>query len=153
MAQPALESAMKSRAGHCTEARADVLPVAYRAFVQRVPPKVSTAKGRQVLGWPENVLVFDTETTTDPTQRLLFGSYRFGHWNENGTFICLEEGFFHDDALPKMNPAGWQCFQEYVDSHRADTLYLRRAESQRLPRREAAPARRWEALDGVARNV
>src|SRR5438552_6195968 len=150
MAQPALESAMKSRAGHCTEARADVLPVAYRAFVQRVPPKVSTAKGRQVLGWPENVLVFDTETTTDPTQRLLFGSYRFGHWNENGTFICLEEGFFYDDALPEANHEGWQCLQEYGGSHRADTLNRRRSDILLMSRRAFVNDRLWKAMEGGA---
>jgi len=139
---------MKSIADRPADSEADILPVAYRAFVQRVPPKVSKAKGRQALGWPESVLVFDTETTTDPTQRLLFGSYRFGHWNENGTFVCLEEGFFHDDALPKMNPAGWQCLQEYVDSRRADTLNRRRPEIRLLSRREFVNERLWKAMEG-----
>jgi hypothetical protein len=40
------------------------------------------------------MLVFDTETRTDASQRLLFGSYRF---IESGR--CLEEGIFHADDL------------------------------------------------------
>src|SRR5438034_8983963 len=106
----------------------DTLPVMYRAYVQRVPPATPMAKKRQALGWPETVLVVDTETTTDPTQRLLFGSWRFGHWGKNGTFVCLEEGFFYDDDLPKANSEAWQHINAYVRSHAADTLNRRRRE-------------------------
>ena len=33
-------------------------------------------KKRKLSTWPEQVLVFDTETTTDTEQDLLFGVYR-----------------------------------------------------------------------------
>src|SRR5438477_11497336 len=126
MAEAPLEPPVNKATTRPTEPDSAVLPVAYRAFVQRVPPQVASERGRQVLGWPENVLVLDTETTTDPTQRLQFGSWRFGHWGENGRFMCLEEGFFHDDALPQTTPRGWQCLQAYVRSHRADSQNRRR---------------------------
>src|SRR5438552_3173425 len=128
----------------------DTLPVMYRAYVQRVPPATPMAKKRQALGWPETVLVVDTETTTDPTQRLLYGSWRFGHWGEHGTFVCLEEGLFYDDALPVTNPVAWQCLQDYVRSHLAYTLNRRRRELLLLSRREFVNERLWKAMEGGA---
>src|SRR5438034_9325468 len=124
----------------------DTLPVMYRAYVQRVPPATPMAKKRQALGWPETVLVLDTETTTDPTQRLLYGSWRFGHWGENGMFVCLEEGFFYDDALPETNPGAWQCVRNYVGSRRADTLNRRRSDILLLSRRAVVHERLWKAM-------
>jgi hypothetical protein len=44
---------------------------------------------------PSGLLVFDTETTTDPTQRLTFGSYRF---IEDGE--CKQEALFYGNDLP-----------------------------------------------------
>ena len=41
---------------------------------------------------PDGVLVIDTETRTDTTQPLLFGSYRF---YDQG--VCVEEGLFFGD--------------------------------------------------------
>src|SRR5947209_20040885 len=41
------------------------------------------------------MMVIDTETSTDPSQRLLFGSYQFIVEGE-----CLEEGLFYADDLP-----------------------------------------------------
>ena len=58
------------------------------------------------------MLVFDTETRTDATQRLTFGSYRF---ISDGR--CLEEGLFYADDLPPKDRA---VLQRYVRRHRAD---------------------------------
>lgn len=61
---------------------------------------------------PTAMLVFDTETRTDATQRLTFGSYRFckdGH--------CLEEGLFFGDDLPKKDR---RILERYVARHQAD---------------------------------
>jgi hypothetical protein len=61
---------------------------------------------------PTAMLVFDTETRTDATQRLTFGSYRFykdGH--------CLEEGLFFGDDLPKNDR---RILERYVAKHQAD---------------------------------
>src|SRR5207247_7829274 len=125
----------------------------YRAYVQRVPPATPTAKKRQALGWPETVLVIDTETTTDPTQRLLFGSWRFGHWGKNSTFVCLEEGFFYDDDLPTTNSEAWQHINAYVRSHAADTLNRRRRELLLRSRRELVNDRLWTAMESGALSV
>jgi hypothetical protein len=61
---------------------------------------------------PSAMLVLDTETRTDATQRLTFGSYRFykdGH--------CLEEGLFFGDDLPKRDQ---RILERYVSRHNAD---------------------------------
>ncbi len=44
---------------------------------------------------PDAMLVFDTETSTDHTQRLKFGSYRFIVGGR-----CLKESLFYTDDLP-----------------------------------------------------
>ncbi len=76
---------------------------------------------------PELALVFDCETTTDYTQRLLFGSYRLldlrGKSHPVGA--CLMEGFFYDDDLPARDPEGWQILREYVAGHAPDLHEVR----------------------------
>jgi hypothetical protein len=49
-------------------------------------------------GWPEYVLVFDTETSIDTAQKLTFGSYRKCQRGPSG-YECVEEGLFHADDL------------------------------------------------------
>ncbi len=89
-------------------------------------------------------LVLDTETTTDYTQRLLFGSYRLldlrGKTHPVGA--CLLEGLLYDDELPTRDPEGWAILQTYA-AERAPDLHE--------PRRTAALAlhSRREFLDKV----
>ncbi|MDX2059480.1 MAG: hypothetical protein SFV24_16840 [Gemmatimonadales bacterium] len=67
--------------------------------------------------WPPVAVVFDTETTTDPTQRLLFGWYRVVSWAPaaNGWRLAVdEEGVFYDDDLPHWDPAGWAVLRRFV---------------------------------------
>ena len=59
------------------------------------------------------MLVFDTETRTDTAQALTFGSYRY---YEHG--ICLEEGLFYGDDLPRADRA---TLEAYVKTHAAAT--------------------------------
>jgi hypothetical protein len=59
------------------------------------------------------MLVFDTETRTDATQRLTFGSYRYF---EAGR--CLEEGLFYADDLPD---ADRRVLEQYVATHPPET--------------------------------
>ena len=61
---------------------------------------------------PEAMLVFDTETTIDPTQRLLFGSYRF-----IVNYECQEEGIFYADDLTADEMA---ILEAYVASNSAE---------------------------------
>jgi hypothetical protein len=58
---------------------------------------------------PSGLLVFDTETTTDPTQRLTFGSYRF---IEDGE--CKEEALFYGNDLPDKER---RVLEEYVSNY------------------------------------
>src|SRR5690348_13586584 len=50
-------------------------------------------------GWPSTVLALDFETTTDATQRLLFGSYRFTKWLPNHKLYVVREGLVYADDL------------------------------------------------------
>jgi hypothetical protein len=63
---------------------------------------------------PKATLVFDTETRTDATQHLTFGSYRFFV-----TGRCLEEGLFYADDLPEEDR---RVLERYVETHKADIV-------------------------------
>jgi len=71
------------------------IPIALRVYPQTddVEAAVRSAKAWRL---PEAMFVFDTETRTDATQRLTFGSYRFIVAGK-----CLEEGLFYGDDLPE----------------------------------------------------
>ena len=58
------------------------------------------------------MVVFDTESRVDATQRLTFGSYRF---IRDGR--CQEEGLFFADDLPEADLA---VLRKYVETHEAD---------------------------------
>ena len=100
------------------------LPIAVRAYAVRA--KSARSKRVQTFeadhSWPRRVLVFDTETTTDKTQRLLFGSYRFYQWSdEENQLVCREEGLIYADNLRRTNPKGFACLQEYAETQLAET--------------------------------
>ncbi len=135
---------------HNPEQSPAILPVAYRAYLQRVPSRPPGRKAPPALGCPKEILVFDAETTTDPTQRLLFGSWRYGHREANGTFTCLEEGLVYADELQERDPAGFACLQAYVATHAAETQNSRRMRLLLLSRREFVNQRLWKAFDGGA---
>src|SRR5690242_3221697 len=67
--------------------------------------------------WPRSVLVFDTETTIDAAQALLFGSYQFRRWR-GGHFDCVEEGVFYADELTDEDPAGLATLRRYARRHK-----------------------------------
>ena len=58
---------------------------------------------------PRALFVFDTETRTDVSQRLTFGSYRFFVNDE-----LREEGLFYADDLPSKDR---ETLERYVTSH------------------------------------
>jgi hypothetical protein len=58
---------------------------------------------------PDAMFVFDTETRTDETQRLTFGSYRF-----MVSDCCLEEGLFYADDLPS---AELEILKRYTETY------------------------------------
>lgn len=89
-------------------------PIAIRPYmVKTVPAVPSGHTGRVVKGWGKYVLIFDTETTVDASQRLLFGSYRYCRW-ESGILVCVEEGLLYADDLPASNPDGFSILQQYA---------------------------------------
>jgi DNA polymerase family B len=61
---------------------------------------------------PTAMLVFDTETRIDASQRLMFGSYRFIE-----TGVCLEEGLFYADDLPSKDQ---KILERFVANHKAE---------------------------------
>jgi hypothetical protein len=59
--------------------------------------------------WPKHCLIFDTETTLDPAQRLNFGAFRRCKL-VGFKYVCVAEGIFHrDDA----SEADLQLLQKY----------------------------------------
>jgi hypothetical protein len=92
--------------------RIPLIPLAIRVYPEPLIAK-ERAPARRPWKRPESMLVFDTETTVDATQRLLFGSYRFIDQGE-----CKEEGLFYADDLAKKD---LKTLQGYVAKHRADT--------------------------------
>jgi hypothetical protein len=81
------------------------LPIAIRVFPALRPTE---PKGRKNKFWrlPRAMFVFDTETRTDTSQRLTFGSYRFFVKSE-----LLEEGLFHAGDLPTKD---MRTLEKYV---------------------------------------
>jgi len=123
------------------------LKIAIRAFIERRPARVPLSKPKPALGWPESVLIFDTETTTDWTQRLLFGSYRWGHFDSTGGFVCQEEGLFHADELADADVA---TLQAYVASHAPVHPKRRQPELVLQSRRAFVNSVFWRAIhDGA----
>lgn len=85
------------------------LPIAIRVFpeLKVTMPRISKNK---VWRQPRAMLVFDTETRTDASQRLTFGSYRF---LVNDQF--REEGLFYADDLPSKDR---KTLEQYVAAHK-----------------------------------
>jgi DNA polymerase type B, organellar and viral len=81
------------------------IPVAVRVYPE--PPKDARARGQAKAVRPDPMIVFDTETTTDPTQRLLFGCYRF---LDNG--VCTEEGLFY---APDLSSDQLKILRQYAN--------------------------------------
>lgn len=48
--------------------------------------------------WPDELLVFDTETTIDSHQELTFGAFRRCKLSSDG-YVSVSEGLFHTDDL------------------------------------------------------
>src|SRR5438445_10776660 len=64
--------------------------------------------------WPKYCLVFDTETTVDPKQKLTFGCYRRSQMGADG-YRCIEEGLFYADDLHKSDV---RILEKYVRDKR-----------------------------------
>lgn len=128
----------------------ECLPTAIRAWaVPTTPdPPADTGSGRgPVPPWrpaervrrsPHRVLVFDTETTTDHTQRLLYGVWRIYTDKQHSApaRTCIEEGIFYADDLPDRDPVGYALLQSYALNRKADTSPGQRPTLRLLSRTE-----------------
>lgn len=90
------------------------LPLAVRVYSE---PQREKRDDRPLRHWrcPDAMLVFDTETRTDASQRLTFGSYRLLVAGQ-----CQDEGLFYADDLPATDLA---ILKRYVTAHRADVAH------------------------------
>ena len=105
-----------------------LLDLAVRAHALSAKTKTKTKRkrpGRQprtVLRFPRFVLTFDTETTVDALQQLVFGAWRYSRVdivNGKVVFTCVAEGLFYADDLPERDPAGFAVLVSYARTRRA----------------------------------
>ncbi len=96
------------------------LTIAVRAHTKRhgkddAAGDETTRRRRSPALVPERVLVVDCETTTDASQRLNFGSWRFYRVPEGAgpELRCVEEGLFYGADLPERDPAGHRSLVDY----------------------------------------
>lgn len=127
----------------------DPLQVALRAYaVRRAANEEPRAAPRRGALWrhePQRTLVLDTETTTDPSQRLNFGVWRYYVDRPDGLpgRICVEEGIFYADDLPERDPEGLVVLDAFVDAHQADVAPGRNRDLRLLSRSEFAEQVLW----------
>src|SRR5689334_17888692 len=109
------------------------VPVAVRGYTVPKSSGAGRGKGRRkrrtrrpstpkTNSWPEYALIFDTETTIDPSQRLLFGCCRICRWvprrdGEGVRLETLEELLFGSDE-----PEELEILQRYARNHAADVV-------------------------------
>ena len=103
------------------------LPVAIRVFPALERTEQTVRKNKK---WrlPNAMLVFDTETRTDTSQRLTFGSYRFFISND-----LREEGLFYADDLPVKDR---RTLEKYVAAQNKRALRTGEVPLLRLTRRK-----------------
>ncbi len=66
---------------------------------EKARAKNTNASSRPPKLWPDNALVWDTESTLDLEQRLNFGVWRFCEL-QDGDYVSIQEGIFYRDGLP-----------------------------------------------------
>jgi len=74
-----------------------------------VVPEKKRKERSEPAKWPQEVLIIDTETTLDATQKLNFGVYRRCKLGPHG-YECIEEGLFHADGLNNIQRSALKQF-------------------------------------------
>ncbi len=96
----------------------DPLPIAVRAWTT---PHRAGGQGRSPVVPIKHWLVFDTETTTDATQALTFGTARYLRADpDSGDLVPVAEIIFHADDLPERDPTGHAILATFAADNRAD---------------------------------
>jgi len=101
----------------------DLLPIALRVHTRRIEKEATKsrrASSRLGPRWGELVLILDTETRTDASQALTFGSARLCCWKSDARLECVREYLFHSDDLEKQDPHGFACLKKYAREHRKE---------------------------------
>ena len=102
----------------------DYLDVALRAYMERLASKrrkwSAVEPEESPERWPATALILDTETTTDPSQRLNFGCARYCRWTDDQKLLCVREELFYADDLATRNPAGLRALRHYALRHKAE---------------------------------
>lgn len=130
------------------------ITIAVRAWTERLAAESDSSSSRKRAAnqsnathakWPRNVLIIDTETTTDATQALKFGSYRYCRWTSSSHLECVEEAFFYAENLPERDPEGFAQLQAYAAANSAAVTGSRKLAL--LTRREFLNRVFWPAAD------
>jgi hypothetical protein len=94
------------------------LPIAVRVYPEPKTTSPGNARSNELRRkkWrrPDTMLVIDTETRIDSTQRLTFGSYRLFKGE-----VCQEEGLFFGTDLPAQDH---NTLESYAANHSADAV-------------------------------
>lgn len=93
----------------------ELLPIALRVYPEAKDEEASS-RSRKLPPRPDAMMVLDTETRTDATQRLTFGSYRFVEAGE-----CLKECLFCADDLPLKDR---RILERYIAARAPEKLDL-----------------------------
>lgn len=109
------------------------LPVAIRALTATQAPGNQKKRKPEDIRPANRILLFDTETTTDPTQRLNFLSY---WWGDPKTLETIDEGLVYADDLPSRYTDGFNCLKEYALSRDTSPITSKHATPQFRSRRE-----------------
>jgi len=106
------------------------LPIAHRVWAEAPEPgplgsrttrrRRHKSRARRRLPEPSHVLIFDTETTTDQFQSLLFGCWRLCRV-EKEHLICVTEGLLYADNLATTDPGALEMLRAYAATRRAST--------------------------------
>ncbi|MDQ2889971.1 MAG: DNA polymerase [Gemmatimonadota bacterium] len=88
--------------------------VALRAYSERSDKPPRSGSPRSAVGWPDDVLILDTETTTDAEQQLNFGTWRHCTWESPTKLKLVQEGLFYADDLPERGPEGYSTLRAYA---------------------------------------
>src|SRR4051794_11453103 len=90
------------------------LPIAVRVYPAPRADKSASSQKSKTFRVSDVMFVFDTETRTDATQSLVFGSYRVLQKGQ-----CIEEAlFFADDISDEERQALWS----YASARHADIV-------------------------------
>lgn len=126
----------------------EYLPVAIRVHTTRQPSETDTPKRPRLAQreLPRRTIVFDCETTTDETQRLLFGVWRLYIDAQDAApgSVCIEEGIFYADDLPTTDPDGYQTLRAYAKARRANVAPGYRSRLRVLSRSEFVDQLIWK---------